>query len=97
MKTIVLALAMSLSAVAEAENATTCFVAASVGEAIAEMRDDGVKRDHVEILVQMKFDAEMHEPALDQLIEAVYEADGLSTTEIYSGVLATCTALTIPI
>lgn len=92
----ILALSMSLSPVAIAENATTCFVTASVGESIAKFRDEGVLRENVGHVVQMGVDAEMYQPALTMLIEAVYDAPDVAPSTVYSRVLQTCTAESIP-
>jgi hypothetical protein len=67
-----------------------------VGESIAEFRDEGVLRENVGHVVQMGVDAEMYQPALTMLIEAVYDAPDVAPSTVYSRVLQTCTAESIP-
>lgn len=97
MKSTILLLALSLAPVAHADQVTNCFVAASVGQAVARERDKGTHPVAIRPIIQKEFHDDVNPIALDQLTEAVYSNPDVTQEQVYSRVLQSCVDLTIPI
>lgn len=97
MKGAILLLALSLAPIAQADQVTNCFVAASVGQSVARERDAGTHPVAIRTIIKNEYHEEINMIALDELTASVYGSPTVTQDEIYSHVLQACMDLTIPL